>query len=261
MTTPIHHAEGIWMKRDDLFEYAGVRGGKVRTCLHIATAKGQPVGLITAGARHSPQVQIVAAIGRSLGVPVRCHVPSGSSPELDSAEADGAELIRHVPGYNTVIVARARADAAALPDWTYIPFGMEHPAAVAMTARETSNVPWDSVERVVVPVGSGMSLAGVLAGMHGLGLDTPVVGVVVGRNPRKTLNAFFPLWPRHAELVEAEEPYERGVEASVGPVELDPIYEAKCRGLLRENDLLWIVGRRGKVAEPDESCREPGAAL
>jgi hypothetical protein len=78
--TPITHARFTddvwgWLKRDDLFEYAGVRGGKVRTCL--ALAREARHGLVTAGSRSSPQVNIVARIGRSLGLPVRAHVPAG----------------------------------------------------------------------------------------------------------------------------------------------------------------------------------------
>lgn len=46
--TPIQSIGGIWLKRDDLFEIAGVRGGKVRTCWRLSQGS---VGLVTAGSR------------------------------------------------------------------------------------------------------------------------------------------------------------------------------------------------------------------
>ena len=79
--------DGWWAWRDDLYERAGSRGGKVRTCWQLAQT-GQP--LVTAGARHSPQVGIVAGIAAALGVPCRVHVPDGATtPEIAAAERHG----------------------------------------------------------------------------------------------------------------------------------------------------------------------------
>jgi len=46
--------------------------------------------------------------------------------------------------------------------------------------------------RIVVPVGSGLSLAGVLIGLQFIGRVVPVLGVVVGRDPARLLNKFAP---------------------------------------------------------------------
>ena len=70
--TPIESSGGYYFKRDDLYRVAGVSGGKARTCWGLA--QGAP-GLVTAGSRHSPQVNIVAHIAQELGVPCRVHVP------------------------------------------------------------------------------------------------------------------------------------------------------------------------------------------
>ena len=62
-TTPVERHGTIWMKREDDFEFAEVRGGKARACLVLARAAER--GLITASARQSPQAAIVAAVARA----------------------------------------------------------------------------------------------------------------------------------------------------------------------------------------------------
>ena len=241
----------IWLKRDDLFEAAGVRGGKVRSCWALASAAeeaGSP-GLITAGSKSSPQVNIVAQIGAFLGMAVRAHVPSGElGREVQLAQEAGAEIVQHKPGYNTVIVARARKDAKT-SGWTEIPFGMECEAAVRATATQVPCIPSDvTPSRIVVPVGSGMSLAGILWGLHHtLGQDAPpVLGVVVGADPIKRLDAWAPPhWRDMVTLEPAGVDYHQHIEGkAIGGVDLDPVYEAKCLPFLRDGDLLWIVGIR-----------------
>ena len=89
--TPLQQVGNFLVKRDDLFEIAGVRGGKARTCW--AMGQGAP-GLVTAGSRSSPQANIVAHVAKALGVPCRVHVPAGKlGPELVAAQAAGAVVI------------------------------------------------------------------------------------------------------------------------------------------------------------------------
>jgi 1-aminocyclopropane-1-carboxylate deaminase/D-cysteine desulfhydrase-like pyridoxal-dependent ACC family enzyme len=239
--TPIQAAGEVWLKRDDLWQIAGVPGGKVRTCWHLA--QGAP-GLVTAGSRASPQVNIVAHIAARLGIPCRAHVPSGDlSPEVLAAREAGAEIVQHKPGYNTVIVARARDDAAAR-GWREIPFGMECAEAVNQTRKQVRDLP-AGVSRIVVPVGSGMSLCGVLWGLIDAGLSIPVLGVVVGASPDKRLEEYAPMgWRDMATLVPSGVDYHQAVSARVGGVLLDPHYEAKCARFLKPGDMLWIVGIR-----------------
>jgi 1-aminocyclopropane-1-carboxylate deaminase/D-cysteine desulfhydrase-like pyridoxal-dependent ACC family enzyme len=238
----------ILLKRDDLFEVAGVRGGKVRSCWHLA--QGAP-GLITAGSRASPQVNIVAHIAKALGVPCRVHVPQGAlAPEVIAARDVGAQIVQHRAGYNNVIIARARADAQAT-GWREIPFGMECREAVTATASQVAGLPWGEFDRIVVPVGSGMSLAGVLHGLVARGdKPPPVLGVVVGADPVKRLDKYAPLgWRDLVRLVPAGLDYHKEAPRTMlGAIRLDPIYEAKCLPFLQPRDLLWIVGIRQTAA-------------
>jgi threonine dehydratase len=189
VTTPVEwypdHG-GVYLKRDDLFVApGGAPGGKARTCYSlIADGLGTPPaagrGVVTAGSRSSPQVNIVAQICRALGVPCRVHTPTGKpGPEVEAAVAAGAERVEHFPGYNTVLVKRAEDDARAR-GWVLVPFGMDHPEAVRQTAKETTEESIAGAARIVVPVGSGMSLCGIIAGMESWSEPLPVLGVIVG---------------------------------------------------------------------------------
>lgn len=236
----------VRVKRDDLFEVGGVRGGKVRTCWALAQGAA---GLVTAGSRSSPQVNIVAHIAAALGVPCRVHTPTGAlSPEVQAAVDVGAELVQHRAGYNNVIVARARADAAARPGWVEIPFGMECAEAVAQTRASAGSLAdqLDGVRRLVVPVGSGMSLAGVLWGLRDIGCRLPVLGVRVGADPTKRLDAWAPPgWRDRATITPSLLRYDQaGPDLTLGGIVLDPIYEAKVVPFLRDGDLVWLVGIR-----------------
>ena len=250
--TPVQEHAGHLVKRDDLFAIGGSRGGKVRTCLHLAT-EAQQAGkstLVTAGSRFSPQVNIVADVAAHLGMTAQAHVPSGgSTPELDAAAAAGATIERHTPGYNSVIVKRA-ADAAKDPDCVEIPFGMEDALAVQYTARQVENVP-DDVTRIVMPVGSGMSLAGVLHGLQDAGRsDVSVLGVRVGADPSDRLDTFAPSgWRDRVTLVEADVDYDDEPDDTyLGGLSLDGHYEAKCLPFLTDGDMLWVVGCRATAA-------------
>lgn len=247
--TPVEQRGGYWLKRDDLFAVNGARGGKARTCL--ALSRGAP-GLVTAGSRQSPQANIVAACAEHLGIPARVHTPTGRlGAELVHAQARGAEVVQHRPGYNTVLIARARADAEER-GWREIPFGMEDAEAVEQTRRQVANLP--ACERLVVAVGSGMTLAGILWGLDDLSRDLAVLGVVVGADPEKRLDAHAPPgWRERCTLVRSPLDYHAEVRAELGGVVLDPVYEAKAVEHLEPGDCLWLVGIReqppaGRVA-------------
>jgi hypothetical protein len=112
--TPLQQVANFLVKRDDLFEIAGVRGGS----------------------RSSPQANIVGHVAKALGIPCRVHVPEGElGSELVAAQAAGAVVKQHSPGHNSVINRRARDDASAR-GWQLIPFGMECAEAVQQTAAQ-----------------------------------------------------------------------------------------------------------------------------
>lgn len=236
--TPVQKIGDYFVKRDDLCRVGAVRGGKVRTCLSLAV--GAP-GLITAGSRHSPQCAIVAAVAKYLGIPCRVHTPQGElGYVVQWAKDNGAEVVQHRAGYNSVIKKRA-FDDSLISGWRLIPFGMECQEAVSQTKKQTINIP-AQVRRIVIPVGSGMSFAGILAGAP---VHLPVLGVAVGADPMARLKEYATCFPDpRIALVKSRHNYSEVVTASIGDIDLDPIYEAKCVEFLEPGDLFWIVGNR-----------------
>jgi 1-aminocyclopropane-1-carboxylate deaminase/D-cysteine desulfhydrase-like pyridoxal-dependent ACC family enzyme len=113
---------------------------------------------------------------------------------------------------------------------------------VDVTAREVRESLPKGTRRIVVPVGSGMSLAGILWGTLN---EVEVVGVVVGADPLKRLDRWAPpWWHRRTTLVRSDLRYEQHAPTDWRGISLDPVYEAKCVPFLRPGDLFWVVGRR-----------------
>lgn len=239
--TPVDFVQssGIWMKRDDLFRLHGVNGSKVYEALAIA--KRSEHGLIGYGSRWSCTAAAMGAAAKELGVSASFHAPHGGrTPELEVAEALGVRVVRQKPGY--LSQCRAAASHEALLSGASV--GLAHEAAIVAVAGQVRNVPVE-VERIVLPVGSGVLLAGVCLGLLDTFHAATVIGVVVGAQPDvRMLDLYAPTWRQFTHLVPSELPYERGVQAKFRNVELDPLYEAKTIDLLRKGDMLWNSGIR-----------------
>jgi len=257
---------GVWLKRDDLYTVAGVRGGKARTCFALCQAAAERgVGVVTGGSADSPQVALVARIAQHLGIPCRVHTPGGPpGPQVREALWAGAVRVAQFPRASN-LAAKAREDAKRL-GWQEVPFGMQCQAAVEQTRGQVANLPQEA-QRLVVVVGSGMTLAGVLHGLRDAGRDMPVVGVVVGASPTKRLDRYAPDdWRDMVTLVDAEAAYDTHVDASIGGVPLDPHYEAKVLPFVQPGDCVWLVGHRNEVgpvpvADPTWLCGDAAGVL
>lgn len=250
--TPVEYCptHKLWFKRDDLFQYAGVRGGKVRNCLSIIKASNQPLrGLVTGGSRSSPQVEIVGAIALKHRLPVHLHIPQGKlSNDLQQLRRHPLVTIyQHFPGFNHVLTSRAHQDALK-SGFLEIPFGMETSKAIWPIAYQVANLPFRRIKRIVVPVGSGMTLCGILHGLNKYRAPKKlkVIGIVVGADPQERLDRYAPKnWSQRVTLIKSPYKYQKAVKSTICGIDLDPIYEAKVAPYLRPGDLLWIVGHRG----------------
>lgn len=244
--TPVERYGEVYIKREDLWSRSGASGGKSRAM--FTEAEGRP-GLITAGARNSAQIERGALVAQALGIPARIHTGHGAdTPEIATCRAAGAEVLQAKPGRLTVIRARLREDAEEHKDWAVFPFGMESPVYLQQVAEQTANIP-EEVQRVVVPYGSGMTLAGVLLGLADR--DLPVLAVSVGQGSHNYLDKYAPEgWRDRVEVVEHPSDYsDPAPEVMYQGVVLDPLYEAKCIEYLRPGDLLWTVGVRTSARE------------
>ena len=247
--TPVEYysEEGIWLKRDDLFSIYGVHGGKARSAYQVILGlveEGYDT-IVTAGSRQSPQCEIVSYICENMGLNCKVFMPfGGNTSVINHIEGNKrTEVIRVRPGYNNVIIARAR-DYASERGFGYVPFGMECAENVEITSGQVQNIPKE-VKRIVVAVGSGMSFSSVITGMLRYGIEKPVLGVRVGKDPSRIISEYASgLEFMDYSIVDAGVDYHTALVEYVGGYRLDPIYEAKCRRFLREGDLLWVVGRR-----------------
>lgn len=247
--TPVEYNQesGIWLKRDDLFEVCGVRGGKARAAYQVISEllKEGYTSIVTAGSRQSPQCEIVSFICEQLKVECNLFMPFGEDTSVITHVKQNKRTTVHrvKPGYNSVIIGRAK-EFARNNDCGYVPFGMECAENVEVTSKQVINIPKE-VERVVIPVGSGMSFSSVVTGMFQNGINLPILGVQVGKDPTSIIEEYAEgIWFMDYNIVKSEVDYHTPVEAFIGEVELDPIYEAKCFKYLKKGDLLWIVGHR-----------------
>ena len=254
--TPVETHGGFYVKREDAWSWAGASGAKSRA---MFTAAQDAAGIITAGSRNSAQIERGALVAKALGIPCRIHTGFGKdTPELATARRAGAEILQAKPARLTVIKKRFTDDAEDHPDWAVFPFGMDHPTYLQQVAEQTKNIPEDT-QRVVVPYGSGMTLAAVLNGLADHGREKlPVLAVSVGQSSHEYLDKYAPGWRSRVEIVEHPSKYEQPATTTrLGDLELDPIYEAKCIEYLRPGDLLWTVGVRHSVAAAEAEKNPP----
>ena len=250
--TPIEKHGKIYVKRDDLFMVCGANGAKARAA-HSMIKKAIDKGFksfSTAGSRKSPQINIVAKICEHYGVKFTAHTPKGKlSDELLDAQKSGAKIIQHKAGYNSVIKARSKEWAKENNAFD-VPFGMMHDNAINETAAQVQDIP-KKVKRIVIAVGSGINLCGLLKGMERNNIKIPVLGIVIGAKPEKTLDKYAPEnWRDMVTLKNAGLDYHDEVkDNNFHGIKTDPIYEAKCLKFLKKKDLFWIIGVRGTIAK------------
>jgi hypothetical protein len=241
----------LLLKRDDLFHVAGARGGKARA---IAAMLKDAKGVVTAGNRHSPMLSRVARVAWKLGLPSRGYA-SGSKELLEieqDAQAFGMELVKE-PGVNylSALISRAKKDAEAR-GWVFAPLGVEGHEYFELSKEQVANIP-EAAKRIVITVGSGMTLAALLAGLDARGLKIPVLGVQVGMDPAPLLDRWAPKdWRERVRLVKPARSFEEAeAEFRLGPVELDPHYEAKALPFLEPGDLFWVIAIRSAGVGPE----------
>ena len=255
--TPVELRDQYWFKRDDLFEICGAKGGKSRACFsyvchELSKHHGVKIqGLITGGSRSSPQVQIVGYIAKCLGLRARLHIPRGEIPDyIKRATSDlGHEVYQWFPGFNHVISTRVKEDVVSQHEkWIEIPFGMEFTEALECTSNQVKNLPFPKFNRIVIPVGSAMTLIGIILGLNKMGHgQTPILGVYVGKDPVKMMDKWLPSinWRETVTLVKSPHKYHQIASVvDFGGISLDPIYEAKVIPFVKPGDLLWIIGHR-----------------
>lgn len=244
MTTPIkkYHIDGkdFYVKHDDLYLAHGASGAKLRT-MDVLLSKYNPKFMVMASAQQSAVLPIVSAVAKSCSIPLTFHLgPGEDSQQVKIARANGATIIRHNVGYSTVIRSRAQAHAEFTGAFL-VPFQLACWEAIDVLAAQVIDIPMD-VKRIIVPSGSGVSLAGIATGIINNNINVDIIGYCVGetKTVEKTLNKFLPMWrASNVTLLKASEKYYEHVYRD--DIILDPRYEMKCLKIIENNDLLWAI--------------------
>lgn len=251
--TPVEEGDNFWVKRDDKFERAGVRGSKARA---IFSMLQNEEGCIVYGSRRTSHISRTARICNLLDIP--CHVHTAEAkditPEVQDCIDHGAEMHYHSPGYMTVLRARAREQhEEELPDLFLMPLGGACEEYIQVNQEQAENIPGEC-DRVVITVGTGTALSALLHGMDKHGTQKPVLGVVVGMNPEKYLNDLAPDdWEDRCKFQEADKDFREpihGVEFAGIP--MDSYFESKAVPYLESGDLFWNVAISPNHGDDDD---------
>lgn len=199
--TPLHAVDGyddLWIKRDDLsgFGWAGNKARPLEFLLAEARQQDAPC-VISGGAPTSNFIAALAAAACHEGM--HCHLlvpaPVQSTTTVRLARLVGAEVEEVDAPRDRLdeLVARRAQELRELGHAAYpIPRGGATPtgalgfaSGVSELAQQRADAdgPGARPATVVLPVGSGASIAGILAGIALHGLPFRVVGVSVSRPP------------------------------------------------------------------------------
>lgn len=251
---------GWWAKRDDLANAGDPRtdpaGSKVRQYARMAAA--QPGAPMVVGCSADSAMQIyVAAAAATAGCPGIIYTAARATltAATEYARRRGADVRFVRPGYLSCIRARAREESKRLGSvvrWDVT-------GAVRDAAVQVANLPRAAL-RIVVATGSGLTAAGVAAGLGEVGWYCPVTAVAVSPlasvvSMEKAARRVFAGKLPPLTVMRAAGQYGEWVAARLpcGAV-LDPYYAAKALAFVRPGDVLWVPGMRPLESIP-AACR------
>ena len=185
----------VWIKRDDL--NAPVSGGnKARSLEFLLGGLGEGDRVVTVGGAGSTHVLATAAHAARIGVTVEARRwMHDMNPAAETIARRLTESTSREAGRSAAVTLLAAGLHAARTRTRFIPIGGSTPlgvlghvnAALELAAQiERGDLPVP--DRVVVPLGSGGTTAGLLLGFAIAGLPTTVVGARVG--PRIFVNRY-----------------------------------------------------------------------
>ncbi len=178
----------LWIKHDDLASsvYGGNKVRKLDLLLNDALAR-RAERVITVGALGSHHVLATGIFGKSVGLAVAAVVlrQKATPHVLDNVRADLAQGIELIPASSypqAAVLIAARVAKGAY----YIPVGgsnrvgtLGFVSAARELAEQVRRGELPEPDLIVVPLGSGGTVAGLLAGLAQEGLSTRVLGVTV----------------------------------------------------------------------------------
>jgi 1-aminocyclopropane-1-carboxylate deaminase/D-cysteine desulfhydrase-like pyridoxal-dependent ACC family enzyme len=245
------------------FEDIPLSGGKVRQAIQLLERRVDYIRrehrntVLTATSIHSPQGLIIARV--CVLFSLNCVVFSATrneklGPMLVKALDTGAKHVSVPLGYENVLLDAMKRFQCGFGGGYIVRFGInledEPDAIIGSTVEQCSNIP-ESVTTVVVPVGSGITAAGILLGLvkYRPNMKRIVLVQIAGYDRRDTITRICRRNLPRYEWIELTIPYSRHFTRSVDGIRLDPVYEAKAHDWLLSQDivddpgvLFWLVG-------------------
>src|SRR5918912_3147221 len=187
--TPVERMAGIdtagelWLKRDDL-DAPAFGGNKVRALEFLLGGVRPGDELLTIGGEGSTHVLTTAALAARLGANTRAiRWPHELNPTAREVAARASLLCSTLTAVRTPVHAFVRSLIERRSGVHWVPFGgtsplgmLGHVNAGLELAEQVAQGALPAPERVVVPLGSGGTAAGLPLGLWIAGVDSAVVG-------------------------------------------------------------------------------------
>lgn len=263
----------LTLKRDDLFmpfDDIPLSGGKVRQTLALIRnnlakiRKEHDSTVITATSIESPQGVIVARCAYEFGLKsVICF--GGTSEKKIKSKTMYHDIEKYNAtidtkcgiGFDSAIQGRIHKLLETDPYFN-IKFGInlenDPQAILGAISDQCQNIP-NGLSSVVIPVGSAITMAGILLGLQKYNkMPAIVYGIqIAGYDRTDTIDRIVNSIP-YTFIKYDRFPYSQHVKIVVGDTLLDPVYEAKAynwlwghRQSIGDNCLFWIVGNSSEV--------------
>ena len=230
----------IYVKREDLAIFKNINGGKGRVITYLIE-QGIEEGytdFVSCGSRDSVQCEMISMICECYEVQCHLFIPSGSDTPIITQMKNNhnTKIIRTDVGYVSTIKKQS-LDYANNNDYFYIPFALEDEITIEINKEQVQNIP-NEIQRIVVPIGSGMNFISIIKGLEEYNKNIPVLGVQIGLDPTKNIQKFLGNTTIHYEIIKSELAYnKKAKEYKLGDIKLNRTYEAKCLPYLKPNDL------------------------
>lgn len=271
--TPVELIGDSLFKRDDLylpFNDIPLSGGKVRQAINLFQENLDTIltkhnkHVVTTNSIQSPQGVIIARCCKEFGVKFTMVI-NGLTTKFNTLLKHN--IIKHILNLDGIVdfSANCNWDAALVnyakkkyPESFLIKFGINVKNSTCMVdcnANQTRNLPKE-IENLIIPVGSGITMAGILKGIKQNNIKVKrVIGVQIsGHDYRKVIDNIVGLEyyrPYEYIVIGSVKQYstEKEVRLENGVI-LDPLYEAKVydyilnnrKELLTKDSVFWIVG-------------------
>lgn len=265
--TPVEMHNGIYLKREDLFQPFGentVNGGKLRQCMMlVGDIKDKYSKVISCCSIYSPQAPITSAVARYYGLQCEIYY-GGTTPERVLkyrmpyiSKQYGAKItIASKSGIHSILYNKAKKKAQE-NNWFVVDYGFnltdKRELLLNAVSKQVKNIP-DKLDNLVITCGSGITTSGVLIGLKKYNKKVGTVYLVCTAPDRTDLihrnagQVNFPV--KRIDLFHQKGfKYENGLTEYIDGIKLHPNYEAKSYNWIKQANLsgttlLWIVGSK-----------------